>query len=157
MAQADGYAISRQNNLELHLGCHTCWMSYFTLVCLWCGRTDFSLVLFLLITQNLFFFFGGKGESWLPFLWWNWDHRLLDVIQHYGTRYTEYPFLYSAKILFNLFLTLWNVDYIIKECETVSYNAKTKQRLDDYSLPLSNCCFSTHFSLTIPAAIFIRF
>ena len=34
-----GYAISRQNNLELHLGCHTCWLSYFSLVCLWCGRT----------------------------------------------------------------------------------------------------------------------
>ena len=36
---AGGYAISRQNNLELHLGCHTCWLNYFTLVCLWCGRT----------------------------------------------------------------------------------------------------------------------
>ena len=36
---AGGYAISRQNNLELRLGCHTCWSSYFTLVCLWCGRT----------------------------------------------------------------------------------------------------------------------
>ena len=26
----DGYVISRQNNLELHLGCHTCtcWLSY---------------------------------------------------------------------------------------------------------------------------------
>ena len=34
-----GYAISRQINLELHLGCHTCWLSYFTLVWLWCGRT----------------------------------------------------------------------------------------------------------------------
>ena len=34
-----GYAISRQNNLELHLGCHACWLSYFTLLCLWCGRT----------------------------------------------------------------------------------------------------------------------
>ena len=33
-----GYAISRQNSLELHLGCHTCSLSYFTLVCLWCGR-----------------------------------------------------------------------------------------------------------------------
>ena len=22
----------------LHLGCHTCWLSYFTLVCMWCGR-----------------------------------------------------------------------------------------------------------------------
>ena len=33
------YAISCQNNLELHLGYHTCWLSYFTLVCLWCRRT----------------------------------------------------------------------------------------------------------------------
>ena len=31
---------SRQNNLELHLGCHTCWLNCFTLVCqLWCGKT----------------------------------------------------------------------------------------------------------------------
>ena len=36
---AGGYAISHQNILELHLGCHTCWSSYFTLVFLWCGRT----------------------------------------------------------------------------------------------------------------------
>ena len=35
---ACGSAISRQNNLELHLGCHTCWLNYFTLACLWCGR-----------------------------------------------------------------------------------------------------------------------
>ena len=33
------YAISRQNNLVLHLGYHTCWLSCFILVCLWCGRT----------------------------------------------------------------------------------------------------------------------
>ena len=39
LQDAGGYAISRQNNLELHLGCHTCWLSYFTLVYLWCGRT----------------------------------------------------------------------------------------------------------------------
>ena len=25
--------------LPLHLGSHTCWLSYFILVCLWCGRT----------------------------------------------------------------------------------------------------------------------
>ena len=36
---AGGYAISRQNNRELQLGCHTCWLSYFTLECLWYGRT----------------------------------------------------------------------------------------------------------------------
>ena len=39
LQDAGGYAISRQNNLDLHLGRHTCWLSYFTLVCLWCGRT----------------------------------------------------------------------------------------------------------------------
>ena len=39
LQDARGYAISRQNNYELHLGCHTCLLSYFTLVCLWCGRT----------------------------------------------------------------------------------------------------------------------
>ena len=25
LQEAGGYAISRQNNRELHLGCHTCW------------------------------------------------------------------------------------------------------------------------------------
>ena len=29
LQDAGGYAISRQNNLQLHLGCHTCWLSYF--------------------------------------------------------------------------------------------------------------------------------
>ena len=37
--QSTWLIFSNQNNLELHLGCHTCWLSYFTLVCLWCGRT----------------------------------------------------------------------------------------------------------------------
>ena len=37
--EAGAYAISRQNNLELHLGCHICWLSYLTLLCLWSGRT----------------------------------------------------------------------------------------------------------------------
>ena len=39
LTRQGGYAISCQNNLELHLGCHACWLSYFTLLCLWCGRT----------------------------------------------------------------------------------------------------------------------
>ena len=39
LQDAGGYTISRQNNLQLQLGCHTCWLSYFTLACLWCGRT----------------------------------------------------------------------------------------------------------------------
>ena len=38
LQEAGGYSISRQNNLELHLGYHTSWLSYFTLVGLWCGR-----------------------------------------------------------------------------------------------------------------------
>ena len=29
LQDAGGYVISRQNNLELHLGCHTCWLSYY--------------------------------------------------------------------------------------------------------------------------------
>ena len=44
LQDAGGYAISGQNNLELHLGCHTCWLSYFTFVCLWCGRMVGRLV-----------------------------------------------------------------------------------------------------------------
>ena len=36
---AGGYVFSRQNNLELHLASNTCWLSYFTFVCLWCRRT----------------------------------------------------------------------------------------------------------------------
>ena len=39
LQDASGYAISRQNNLGLPLGCHICWLSYLTLVYLWCGRT----------------------------------------------------------------------------------------------------------------------
>ena len=42
LQDSGGYAISRQNNLELHLGCRTCWLSYFTLVCLLCGRNGQS-------------------------------------------------------------------------------------------------------------------
>ena len=34
-----GHSMSFQINLELHLGCHTCWLSYFILVCLSCRRT----------------------------------------------------------------------------------------------------------------------
>ena len=40
LQDAGGYAISRHNNLESHLGCNTCWLNYFTLVYLWCRMTD---------------------------------------------------------------------------------------------------------------------
>ena len=44
LQDAGGYTISRRNSLELHFGCYTCWLSYFTLICLWCcmagGRSD---------------------------------------------------------------------------------------------------------------------
>ena len=46
-------AISIQNNLELHLGYHTCWLSYFSLVCLWCGRTVARSVYGHVITRFL--------------------------------------------------------------------------------------------------------
>ena len=62
LQDAGGYGISRQNNLELHLDCHTCWWSYFTLVCLWCGRTVGQV--------------GGPMITWLPnFLGWV-DYRV---------------------------------------------------------------------------------
>ena len=56
--------ISCQNNLGLHLGCHTGWLSYFTLVCLWCGLT---------VVRS-----GGRCTvTWLPnFLGW------VDLLTH---------------------------------------------------------------------------
>ena len=45
--------------LELHLGCHTCWLSYFTLVCLWCGRTVTRSVTVTLLPNFL---------GWIDFL-----------------------------------------------------------------------------------------
>ena len=58
LQDSGGYAISRPNNLELHLGCHTCWLTYFTLVCLWCGQTVSCSV-------------GRCTVTWLPnFLGW---------------------------------------------------------------------------------------
>ena len=35
-----GHVISFHIKPELRLGCHTCWLSYFTLVYLWSGRTN---------------------------------------------------------------------------------------------------------------------
>ena len=46
-------AISIKNNLELHLGYHTCWLSYFALVCLWCGQTVAQSVYGHVITSFL--------------------------------------------------------------------------------------------------------
>ena len=49
-------------NLELHLDCHTCWLSYFTLVCLWCAQAD------------------GRTVTWLPkFLGWVDYHIFLGM------------------------------------------------------------------------------
>ena len=63
LQEAGGYAISRQNNLAFHLGCNTCWLGYFTLVCLWCGRTV------------------GRTVSWLPnFLGWVDYHIFLPMV-----------------------------------------------------------------------------
>ena len=60
---AGGYAISRQNNFELNLGCHTCWLSYFALLCLWCGRTVARSVYSHVITK-----FSRMGGLLLHFL-----------------------------------------------------------------------------------------
>ena len=52
------YAFSRQNNLELHVGCHTCWLSYFTMPAYGAdGRS---------VGRS-----GGRTVTWLPkFLGW---------------------------------------------------------------------------------------
>ena len=57
-----GYAISRQNNRELYLGCHFCWLSYFTLVCLWCGPTVGRTVTRLLCVGHVITKFSRMGR-----------------------------------------------------------------------------------------------
>ena len=65
LQNAGGYTISRQNNLELHLGRHECWLSYFTLVCLWCRRTV------------------GRTVTWLPNVLVSVDyHIFLPMVLH---------------------------------------------------------------------------
>ena len=63
-----GHAISFQIKPWAHLGCHTCWLIYFTLVCLWCGRTVGRA--------------GGRCTvTWLPnFLGWVFYHILLPMV-----------------------------------------------------------------------------
>ena len=51
------HVISFQKNLELHFGSYTYWLSYFTLVCLWCGRTVARSVYGHVITK-----FAGMGR-----------------------------------------------------------------------------------------------
>ena len=40
LQDAGGYAISRQNNLELHLGYHTCWLSSHRAGCFVCKKIN---------------------------------------------------------------------------------------------------------------------
>ena len=79
---------SRQNNLELHLGCHTCWLNCFTLVCLWCGRTVGRA--------------GGRCTvTWLPnFLGWVVYHIFLPMVLRCALRARElrYYFCYLQKL-----------------------------------------------------------
>ena len=50
------------------MGCHTCWLNYFTLVCLWCGRTVGWAV-------------GRCTVTWLPnFLGWVVYHISLPTV-----------------------------------------------------------------------------
>ena len=46
-----------QKNLDLYLGCHTCRLSYFSLVCPWCGGTggwmDGRTITWLQVTMTL--------------------------------------------------------------------------------------------------------
>ena len=50
------------------MGCHTCWLNYFTMVCLWCGRTVGRAV-------------GWCTVTWLPnFLGWVVYHISLTMV-----------------------------------------------------------------------------
>ena len=68
-------------NLELHFGCHTCWLNYFTLVCLWCGRTVGRA--------------GGRCTvTWLPiFLGWIVYHISLPMVLRCARSRTRAPLL----------------------------------------------------------------
>ena len=62
------------------MGCHTCWLNYFTLVCLWCGRTVGRSVYGHVITKfprmgslSHFFTHGAPRASRARApLWWWW-------------------------------------------------------------------------------------
>ena len=60
MAQADGYAISRENNLELHLGCHGLLYIGMPVV-----RTDGRFFGFVSLnnTKSSFFFSEEKAKA----------------------------------------------------------------------------------------------
>ena len=67
LQEAGGYAVPCQNNLGLHLGCHTFWLSYFTLVRLRCGRKV------------------GRTVTWLPyFLGWVEYHIFLPMVLRFA-------------------------------------------------------------------------
>ena len=57
MAQVDGYAISRQNNLELHLGCHIYLLNELLYIGMPVGRTDGRFFGFVSLNNTKSFFF----------------------------------------------------------------------------------------------------
>ena len=58
--------ILSKQNLELHLGCHTCLLNYFTLVFLWCGRTVWRWGGRCTVTWLHFFSHGAplRADAW---------------------------------------------------------------------------------------------
>ena len=66
LQDAGGYAISRQNDLELYLGYDTCWLSHFTLVCLWCGRCTVTWLQNFLGWVDYFIFTHGASRARAP-------------------------------------------------------------------------------------------
>ena len=109
-----GYAISCQNNLKLHLGCHTCGSSYFTLVYLWCGRTVIRCTV-----------------TWLPdFLGW------VDLLTH-GAMLRSWALTFRQSKLNN-----WNFEvlknFIIGENWCESYLTRTMQNIKTLPDPCNN-------------------
>ena len=82
------HAITYTNNLEFHLGYHTCWLNYFTLVCLWCRRTV-----------------GQCTVTWLPnFLGWVDHYIFLPMVLHWRASRARAPLLCLESFSWFLFL-----------------------------------------------------
>ena len=81
--------------LPLHLGCHTCWLSYFILVCLWCGRT---------VGRSL----GWCTVTWLPnFL--GWVDLLSYAVLHACAKELRYKT--ASTYVSKMFLRFLNCDF----------------------------------------------
>ena len=99
-----GHVISFQikQYLELHLGCHTCWLSYLTLVCLWCGRWVYSHVITKFSRKGRlphFFSYGAPTTRGASRSAWSSAKKLLLAHLEYFLYFTVQSTRWSRQIL----------------------------------------------------------